>query len=94
MDILAAQMPGLYADHGESGWYNEDIWRQLMPCPYDASGEHTYGPTWSVGVGVSVAGGGGEAEAKNGGEGCGYGEEGNKLNYIPGRPMSPEGREQ
>ena len=29
MDILAVQMPGLYGDHGESGWYNEDIWRQL-----------------------------------------------------------------
>ena len=40
MDILAMQMPGLYADHGESGWYNEDIWRQLEPCPYDPMGDH------------------------------------------------------
>ena len=84
MDILAVQMPGLYADHGESGWYNEDIWRQLEPCPYDPMGEHQYGPTFSVGAGMTFSAG----EKKNyigagNGGGCGN-------NIIPKQPNSSE----
>ena len=29
MDILAQYEPGLYGDHGESGWFNLDIVKSL-----------------------------------------------------------------
>ena len=60
-------MPGLYADHGESGWYNQDIVDALQPKPFDPTGHMKYsiGGSFSASIpGLSVSASG-KAEEKN-----------------------------
>ena len=64
MDILAKQMPGLYSDHGQSGWFNMDIVASLTPEPADPE-------TMGFGLGIGMGMGTGTGSGSGSGEGEG-----------------------
>ena len=67
MDVLAEEMPGLYGDHGDGGWWQGDIVASLTPDPYDPMEAYglSVGASASGGSGSSPSGGSGEGEETN-----------------------------